>query len=216
MNISQNGINLIKSFEGCKLTAYKDPVGIWTIGIGHTGDVRPGMVIDEATAITYFKNDIKRFEANVNKYNHIYNWTQNQFDAMVSYAYNIGSIDKLVDKGKRTKEEISADIPNHNKAGGKVLAGLTRRRNAEKELFDRDLPKNNVTNSNKGSVTKYYPKCKIYYTSIVMALRSLNIDATKENRKKIAAANGIDNYTGTYDQNTKLLQLLKQGKLIQV
>ena len=215
MVTSENGIKLITSFEGCRLTAYPDAVGVWTIGYGHTGDVVPGMHIDQATAITYFKNDLKRFEANVNKYNHIYHWTQNQFDAMVSYAYNIGSIDKLVDKGKRTIEEISADIPNHNKAGGKVLAGLTRRRNAEKALFDKDLPKNNVTNSNKTTITKYYPPCKSYHTSIIMALKSLNVDATKENRKKIAAANGINNYTGTYTQNTKILQLLKQGKLIQ-
>ena len=59
MNISDNGIKLIFSFEGCRLTAYQDPVGVWTIGVGHTGDVRPGMVIDEATAMAYFKNDIK-------------------------------------------------------------------------------------------------------------------------------------------------------------
>ena len=214
MITSENGIKLITSFEGCRLTAYQDAVGIWTIGYGHTGDVRPGMHIDQATAIAYFKNDLKRFEANVNKYNPIYHWTQNQFDAMVSYAYNIGSIDKLVNKGKRTKEEISADIPNHNKAGGKVLKGLTRRRNAEKELFDKDLRVDNVINLTPNNTTKYYPKCKSSYLSIVSALNSLNIDSSKDHRKKIAIANGINNYTGTYEQNTKMLKLLKEGKLV--
>lgn len=214
MNISDNGIKLIFSFEGCRLTAYQDPVGVWTIGVGHTGDVRPGMVIDEATAMAYFKNDIKKFEANVNKFMPIYHFTQNQYDAMVSYAYNIGSINKLVDNGKRTLQEISDDIPNHNKAGGKVLKGLTRRRLAEKELFDKDLPKNNVTKINIIYTTKYYPKCMPGYTSIVSALNSLNIDSSKEHRKKIAVANGIHNYTGTYEQNIKLLKLLKEGKLL--
>ena len=146
----------------------------------------------------------------------IYHFTQNQYDAMVSYAYNIGSINKLVDNGRRTLQEISDDIPNHNKAGGKVLKGLTRRRLAEKELFDKDLPKNNVTETPKENVTMYYPPCSKTARSIVMALKDLKIDNSMSNRKKIAAANNIPNYTGTYEQNVKMLELLKSGKLISV
>ena len=209
MKISDNGIKLITSFEGCRLSAYQDPVGVWTIGYGHTGGVKPGMVIDEDTTITLFRKDIQRFENNVNKYMETYHWTQNQFDALVSYAYNIGSIDKLVDRGKRTIQEISDDIPNHNKAGGKVLAGLTRRRAAEKELFDKDIPKVEPKKQ-----IKYYPPCNKSFTSITMALKSIGVNPSKENRKKIANVNGMLNYTGTYYENVKMLSLLKQGKLI--
>jgi len=202
MKTSANGIKLITSFEGCKLSAYQDPVGIWTIGYGHTGGVTPGMVIDQSTAILLLKQDLQKFENNVNKFMPIYHFTQNQYDAMVSYAYNIGSINKLVDNGKRTIQEISDDIPNHNKAKGKVLKGLTRRRLAEKELFDKDLK------------TKYYPACDKSCTSIVAALKAINVDSSKENRAKIAEANGIKNYSGAYFENTKLLGLMKSGKLI--
>ena len=214
MKTSDNGIKLITSFEGCKLSAYQDPVGIWTIGFGHTGGVRPGMVIDSDTAIVLFKEDLKKYEANVNKFMPIYNFTQNQYDAMVSYAYNIGSINKLVDNGKRTLKEISDDIPNHNKAKGKVLAGLTKRRMAEKALFDKDLPKDNVTTSSNQNITKYFPPCNKTFTSITMALKSINVDPSKEYRTKIAEANNICNYSGTYNQNLQMLKLLKAGQLI--
>lgn len=220
MKTSDNGIKLITSFEGCKLSAYQDAAGVWTIGFGHTGRVYPGMVIDSDTAITLFKEDLKRFENNVNKFMPIYHFTQNQFDAMVSYAYNIGSINKLVDNGKRTLQEISDDIPNHNKAGGKILKGLTRRRLAEKELFDKDLPKNNVTKKDNLPATlhspniKYFPACDKSFNSIVMALKSLNAPNSLEYRKHIAAINNIQNYTGTAEQNEKMLKLLKKGKLI--
>ena len=202
MKTSDNGIKLITSFEGCRLSAYQDAAGVWTIGYGHTGGVTPGMIIDQATAITLFKKDLQRFENNVNKFMPIYHFTQNQYDAMVSYAYNIGSINKLVDNGKRTLKEISDDIPNHNKAGGKVLKGLTRRRMAEKELFDKDLK------------TKYYPTCDKSCTSIVSALNAIGVDSSKDNRTKIAKANGINDYSGAYEQNTRLLGLMKSGKLI--
>ena len=214
MKTSDNGIRLITSFEGCKLSAYQDAVGVWTIGFGHTAGVRPGMVIDSDTAILLFKEDLKKYEANVNKFMPIYHFTQNQYDAMVSYAYNIGSINKLCDNGKRTLKEISDDLPNHNKAKGKELKGLTRRRAAEKELFDKDLPKNNVTTPKVENTTKYFPPCNKTFTSITMALKSINVDCTKEYRVKIAEANGIRNYAGTYSQNSQMLGKLKKGELI--
>ena len=214
MKTSDNGIKLITSFEGCKLSAYQDPVGVWTIGFGHTAGVKPGMVIDSDTAILLFKEDLKKYEVNVNKFMPIYHFTQNQYDAMVSYAYNIGSINKLVDNGKRTLQEISDDIPNHNKAKGKVLAGLTRRRMAEKALFDKDLPKDNVTTSSNQNITKYFPPCNKTFTSITMALKSIDVNPSKEYRAKIAEANNIRNYSGTYNQNIQMLKLLKAGQLI--
>lgn len=140
LTISNNGINLIKRFEGCRLSAYRDPVGIVTIGYGWTKpiDGRPltmGMKITQAKADSLLKEGLKSYEAKVNKYNGKYNWSQNQFDALVSFCYNIGNIDGLTANGTRSINEIAAKITSYNKAGGKVLPGLTNRRNAEKQLF---------------------------------------------------------------------------------
>lgn len=136
MKTSDIGLNLIKQFEGCKLTAYKCPAGVLTIGYGHTGDVRAGKKITQAQADELLKKDVIRFEKHVEKYDNKYHWTQNEFDALVSFAYNIGNIDQLTAKGTRTKAQISAKILEYNKAGGKVLTGLKKRRAAEKALFD--------------------------------------------------------------------------------
>ena len=72
----------------------------------------------------------------VNKYNEVYNFNQNQFDALVSFAFNVGSINQLTASGTRTLEQISSKITAYNKSGGRVIAGLVKRRAKEKELFD--------------------------------------------------------------------------------
>lgn len=139
MKISQTGLNLIKSFEGCKLVAYKavSTEKYYTIGYGHYGaDVTKGMRITQTRADALLVSDLAKFEAKVNKYQGKYNFNQNQFDALVSFAYNVGSIDGLTNNGKRTISQISDKITAYNKSGGKVLAGLTKRRAAEKKLFD--------------------------------------------------------------------------------
>lgn len=135
MKISQRGIDLIKEFEGCRLTAYKDAVGVWTIGYGHTKNVKQGMKITQEQAEELLKEDLAEYEAKVEKYDK-YNWNQNQFDALVSFAYNIGSIDQLTSNGRRAIKTISEKILEYKKAGGKTLEGLVRRRKAEKKLFD--------------------------------------------------------------------------------
>lgn len=136
MKISETGLNLIKQFEGCHLTAYKDPVGVLTIGYGHTKGVKAGQKITQAQADAYLKQDVASAEKAVSKYK--YNYNQNQFDALVSFTFNCGSgnLKQITNNGTRTLAQISARIPNYNKADGKVLAGLTRRRAAEKKLFD--------------------------------------------------------------------------------
>lgn len=138
MKTSDRGIALIKQFEGCKLTAYK-PVPTekyWTIGYGHYGpDVVPNSTITQYQADLYLLLDLEKFEKKVEKYNAKYKWTQNEFDALVSFAYNIGSIDQLTANGTRSKSQIAEKIPAYNKAGGKVLNGLVKRRAAEKALF---------------------------------------------------------------------------------
>lgn len=135
MRTSQTGIDLVKKFEGCRLDAYKCPAGVWTIGYGHTAGVTAGQKISTTQAESYLRADLEKFEKLVAKYDNIYRWTQNEFDAMVSFAYNLGSIDKLTANGTRSKTVIAEKILLYNKASGKVLAGLTKRRQAEQELF---------------------------------------------------------------------------------
>lgn len=139
MKTSQNGIGLIKQSEGCRLEAYRCPAGKPTIGYGHTAGVKMGQKITQAQAESFLKDDLAKYEKLVEKYDYKYHWNQNQFDALVSFAYNIGSIDQLTEKGNRSLEEISAAILKYNtsKVNGvkKVLPGLTERRKAEQALF---------------------------------------------------------------------------------
>lgn len=135
MKTGQAGIDLIKKFEGCQLTAYKCPAGVLTIGYGHTGGVTEGQKISQAQAEAYLRADLEKYEKKVEKYDSTYRWTQNEFDAMVSFAYNLGSIDKLTAHGTRTKAVIAEKMLLYNKANGKVLAGLIKRRQAEQEMF---------------------------------------------------------------------------------
>lgn len=139
MNISQNGINLIKKFEGCVLQVYLDVVGVKTVGYGHTGaDVNllpVGARISQEQADLLLKTDIAKFERNVNRYDSIYHWSQNEYDSLCSFAFNVGSIDQLVDNGNRSKTTIAEKMLLYNKAGKKVISGLTARRKIERELF---------------------------------------------------------------------------------
>ena len=205
--ISKNGIDLIISFEGLNLKAYKpvSPEKYYTIGYGHYGsDVKKDMVIDKKKAIELLKNDCRKFENNVNKYQPHYNFNQNQYDAMVSFAYNIGSIDGLTKNGTRSIEEIEKAIPLYNKSCGKVLKGLTVRRNKELDLFK----KGNTSNI-------YYPSYTGTSLSIIDALKSVGEKDTSYNhRKQIAKTNGVLEYKGSKQQNELLLSLLIIGKLL--
>ena len=136
MRISNKGIELIKQFEGCRLKAYKDPAGVPTIAYGHTAGVKMGDTITQEQADELLRDDLVIYEGKVAKYDDKYHWNQNQFDALVSFAYNIGSIDQLTSNGRRAIKTISDKILEYNKAGGKKLEGLVRRRKAEKALFD--------------------------------------------------------------------------------
>lgn len=139
LSISSTGLAVIKKYEGCRLTAYKCPAGVWTIGYGHTAGVKEGMKITQAQAESYLKADCASAEKAVNSYNSKYNWNQNQFDALVSFTFNCGSgnLRNLLKNGARTIAEISAKIPAYNKGGSVVLPGLVKRRAEEKALFDK-------------------------------------------------------------------------------
>lgn len=135
MKTSQNGIDLIKKFEGCRLKAYKCAADVWTIGYGHTKGVEPYEIITLTEAEKLLREDLSEYESNVDKYKLRYGWNQNEFDALVSFAFNLGSIDKLTANGTRSRATIADKMLTYNKAGDKVLAGLTKRRQAERELF---------------------------------------------------------------------------------
>ena len=142
MQISDNGISLIKRFEGCILTAYPDPAtgdDPWTIGFGHTGpDVHPGLTITQDRAESLLRADLHRFEAGVSVA--AAPCSQGQFDAMVSFAFNLGLKallgSTLLRLHKAGDHAGAADqFKRWNRAAGRVMAGLTRRREAEAELY---------------------------------------------------------------------------------
>lgn len=142
--VSEKCIKLVKEFEGLYLKAYKDEVGVWTIGYGITNSdktitkvtVKAGLKITEKTADNWLEKALnKKYLPKVMKYNSKYKWNQNEIDALVSFAYNIGNIDALTANGTRSRAMIAAKMLQYNKAGGKVLNGLTRRRKAERKLF---------------------------------------------------------------------------------
>lgn len=135
LKTGQAGINLIKQFEGCWLKSYKCPAGVWTIGYGHTSGVKEGQTITQMQADTFLISDVEKFEKNVNKFYEKYKWSQSEFDALVSFAFNIGSIDQLTANGTRSKAVIAEKMINYNKANGEILPGLVRRRQAERKLF---------------------------------------------------------------------------------
>lgn len=149
MEITEAGLNLIKQFEGCRLKAYQDSVGIWTIGYGHTKNVKEGQTITQAQADAFLMQDIATAEKAVNKLP--YQLNPNQYSALVSFAFNCGTgnLKKLTDNNNRNLAQISARIPNYNRAGGKILNGLTRRRAAEKALFDKPYVAINVIPENE-------------------------------------------------------------------
>lgn len=147
MQTSEKGIKNIKDFEGCSLTAYPDPGtggAPWTIGYGwtHPVDGKPvkrGMTIDQDTADRLLKTGLVGYENDVLKVAKV-KLTQGQFDALVSFAYNVGS--RALSTSTLLKKLNDGDIkgaadefPRWNKSGGKVMSGLTRRREAERTLF---------------------------------------------------------------------------------
>ncbi|WP_150182605.1 lysozyme [Enterobacter asburiae] len=144
MQTSEKGIALIKQFEGCKLTAYQDSVGVWTIGYGWTKPVdgkpiRAGMTIKQETAERLLKTGLVSYENDVSRLVKV-DLTQGQFDALVSFTYNLGarslSTSTLLRKlNAGDYAGASDEFLRWNKAGGKVLNGLTRRREAERALF---------------------------------------------------------------------------------
>ena len=211
MKTSENGIALIISFEGFSPKACKcvSTEKYYTIGYGHYGkDVKASDTITKEKAIKLLKSDLAKFEKKVMKYDSIYHYNQNEFDALVSFAYNVGSIDGLTKNGTRTKAEISKCWTLYTKSGGRVLAGLVKRRDKEKKLF---LTKC----ENEKSV--YYPRYNGNSSNIDIVLKSIGVHdkylGSWTRRKPIAYANNMVNYTGSLFDNIAIMQLAKRGKL---
>lgn len=211
MKISENGLKLIIDFEGfCpKATKAVKTEKYYTIGYGHYGkDVDENQTITKEQALLLLKKDIKRFEIKVMKYNNCYNFTQNEFDALVSFAYNVGNIDQLTAKGTRTKKEIADAMLLYIKSGGNVLDGLRKRRTMERELFL------------KCSISNFYPKYNGASNDIDIVLSSIGVKSSfygnYKKRIPLAKVNGIENYTGNLSDNIKLLSLAKSGNLKKV
>lgn len=139
MKISQAGLDLIKKFEGLRLDAYQCSAGVWTIGHGHTAKVRPGDRIDAQKAGEYLSNDVQGAESDVLRLLKV-SITQGQFDALVSFVFNLGS--GALAKSTLLRKLNAGDYAGAGKefhkwvfAGGRKLEGLVRRRQAEYELF---------------------------------------------------------------------------------
>lgn len=138
MVVNKEAIELIKRYEGLRLVPYKDPVGIVTIGYGHSGWKGGSITLQKAEEL--LMEDIAKAQIQVDKYQKKYGFNSNQYGALVSFAFNIGSIDQLTAKGTRSIKDIEKYLPAYCKAGGKTLPGLVSRRNAELELFKKAAP----------------------------------------------------------------------------
>lgn len=139
MDISQAGIDAIKDYEGVRLKAYDDGVGVWTIGVGHTKGVKRGDEITMTQADEFLRTDLADAEKAVNTRVTV-PLTQGQFDALVSFVFNLGSgafmASTLLKKlNARDYDGAADEFLRWNKAGGRVLAGLVKRRISERIMF---------------------------------------------------------------------------------
>ena len=139
MNISKEGLALIKKFEGCELEAYRCPAGVWTIGFGTIKDVKEGDRITKDEANHLLEEEMIEYESYINDMVDV-PLEQNQFDALCSWVFNLGpknlsesTLLRVLNDGKY--EEVPQQIKRWNKANGEVLTGLIRRREAEALLF---------------------------------------------------------------------------------
>lgn len=173
MKISDNCIELVSSFEGLYLNAYKCPAGVWTIGYGHTGKVdgkpiRSGMTITKAKAKELLHFDLLTFEKEVNRLVSV-KLNQNQFDALVSFAFNCGAnalaTSTLLKKVNRKQFLAAGDeFLKWTRGGGRVLPGLERRRSAERALFIKPIKKKFTTYSQTKFIKELQKICKLKVT----------------------------------------------------
>lgn len=239
--ISQNGLALIKRFEGCRLTAYDDlqphlvlkpntPIkGTLTIGWGHTATVYIGQIITQEEANNMLVKDLATYVASVNNPYFVAQTSklnQNQFDALVSFCYNCGSGNlKNLCGQNRTFSDISEKILSYNKSKGQTLLGLTNRRKAEKKLFDTPMEDEKMSDN----IINYF---ELKINDLYKTISKLNNDLTAQQDKLQLLQNqlkdipapqwileefpdveeNLSQKTGTYDFWRTYFLILKYGK----
>ncbi len=139
MKISENGLELIKKFEGCETTAYQDSVGVWTIGFGHTKGVEEGQTCSIEDAESMLADEMDEYEGYINNMVKV-DLQQHEFDALVAWVYNLGPTNlgestmlKVLNGGQF--DRVPDEMNRWTRAGGKILEGLVRRRQAESLMF---------------------------------------------------------------------------------
>jgi lysozyme len=140
MEYSPDGLKLTESFEGCRLQAYLDSVGVPTIGYGHTHGVTMGMTCTQEQADAWLQEDVQEAVQAVNNLVTV-PLTQQQFDALVDFTFNLGTgalqhstLLRLLNSGNY--QGAAGEFEKWDKAGGKVLPGLLKRRQAERDMFN--------------------------------------------------------------------------------
>ncbi len=230
ISISENGLKFITDREGFSSTCFWD-YAQWTIGYGtrctetnhpsNPSNLQKGShTISKDTAKTRFLSALEStYIPGVRRRLSGVNMTQNQFDALVSLCYNAGE-GKLANspfakylRGEITKDQAYSDYCSYViTAGGKVNQGLINRRKLEADLFFSGTDDGGVINPPTKQEGCFSP-CGTSFTSIVEALKSIGVDSSMTYRKQIAVANGISGYSGTANQNTQMLSMLKAGTL---
>ena len=142
MQVSPSGIDFIKANEGCVLRAYQDGGGVWTIGVGHTGGVKPHDKITQEQADALLRLDLGYAQKCVNE--HALPCNQNQFDALVDFVFNIGPSQFLTSTLLRLHkagnyDKAAAEFPNWKYDNGKIVPGLIKRREKERALYSRPV-----------------------------------------------------------------------------
>ena len=172
MNIGNKGLELIKSFEGCRLSAYKCPAGVWTIGYGRTQGVYEGMVITQEQADNMLREDVKYYADAVDRYNSRFNFNQAEFDSLTSFTYNcgVGSLQAVM-SCCNTKQELAEECKLYNKGGGVVLAGLVRRRAEEYKLFMSG-------SSSSSSSSSYHEDGEFFFNTKIRIRTAPSLDAS--------------------------------------
>lgn len=181
MNISERGLNLIKSYEGCRLSSYKCPSNKWTIGWGRTSGVYEGMVITQAQADQFLFEDVQRFVNAVNQYQSRFNFNQNEYDALVSFTYNCGEGSlQAVMSCCNTKQEIAEECKLYNRSStGQILNGLVRRREEEYKLFTSgSSSSNNTTVAANNNCSSYHEDGEFFFNTKVRIRTAPSLDVS--------------------------------------
>ena len=182
MKTNEKGLEIIKRYEGFMSNAYKCPAGKWTIGFGHASGVKKGDFISRADAETLLKNDLVKYEkmvSDIDKKGH-YNFNENEFSALVSFAYNVGNVKAVTGNGERSRTAITVAMLKYRCAtvNGKktVLAGLEKRRKEEVALFETPVNRKDENVSRETS-----------FDEVVKMVLSGQLGNGEERRKQVRA-----------------------------